>query len=77
MSAESGDWSVRKLTLLFTGDQLLEEVNREHLVVAEVGADLHAQEVEEVLLRAELGGELIDGHALWAALHVDVLFHNI
>ena len=44
-------------------------------MAAEVGADLHAEEVEELLLRAHLGCDAGSRNLLLASLHEDVALH--
>ena len=77
MTAASGnDYQKRsRLTLLLATDQLLQEVYCQAVVAAEVGADLHAEEVEELLLRTHLGGDAGSRDLLPASLHVDVAVH--
>lgn len=45
------------LTFLLPRDELAQEVDGQLVVAAEVGPDLHAQEVEALLLGGELGRE--------------------
>ena len=77
MTTASGEDQQRapQLTLLLAADQLLQEVDRQAVVTAEVNTHLHAEEVEELLLRAHLGGDAGGGDLLLARLHVDVALH--
>ena len=45
-------------------------------MAAEIGADLHAEEVEELLLRAHLGGDAGGRDLLLSSLHDDVAMHR-
>ena len=77
MTKASGEDQQRasQLTLLLAADQLLQEVDRQAVVTAEINTHLHAEEVEELLLRTHLSSDAGGGDLLLASLHVDVALH--